>query len=237
MRRSIVLLLLGLGACQEAATSRDGGDSGVADGALPPRDSAPPGPIRCPLPTGCDVVEQTCGDGMGCYFVEGAAAQCLFAGGAGEGLQCSAVDDCAPGSTCLLDAAGAGRCHRYCCPEAGGCAAGAECARVAGVSFGICTPGRDCTPAPQAGCGDTSACYPVSATGNVACFERGTLTEGAACSSVSDCLPGLGCLSRNEGPSLCIRLCDPVAGAGCPANLRCARLGESRVAVCEPTSG
>ena len=68
--------------------------------------------------------------------------------------------------------------------------------------------------APQCGCPGGQACYPSGTTR--VCAVAGTRPEGSACTGVSDCAAGLGCVGFTPTVSMCSRICatDTDCGAG-----------------------
>lgn len=76
-------------------------------------------------------------------------------------------------------------------------------------------------------CADTERCENMSASDlEIPCCvtgARGTADAGVACTNENDCASGL-CISYNEGPFLCSRVC--ASDAECPpAAARCSAIG------------
>ncbi len=185
-----------------------GHDSGLApgtDAGSPPpdagrivRDSGPQpvdsGPIGCTGDTDCD-------DGLVCNGIE----------------RCQA-GTCAPGTMPICDD-GIACTHDRCLEPSSGTAP--MCDAVPDDS--LCPSGQSCgatgcsstcgeSPcrliSPQCGCGAGQACYLSGTTRG--CAAAGTTAEGASCSGVADCSPGLTCLNvARSGTSVsqCGRFC------------------------------
>lgn len=189
----------------------------------------------------CDPVQQACGPGQKCTFVDDGrrsgtvATRCISVTGQGsagdncarEQAEAIGRDDCGPGLLCFnLGDATTQRCQRY-CAGAGDCASGTACVQflssiLLSQPLGLCAPtctlfGNDC-PAGQ----DCSTIgYEASSTlpRNRAplCRPTGTAQVGESCQT-SLCAPGLMCNPTGGSTPTCAVLCDaqhPCAAGTC----------------------
>jgi hypothetical protein len=263
------------GRAMEAATS--GGEASASDlptdvaaagdgsrDALCPPPDAPRGPYQgCMGPTSndggppaeCDLVCQTgCRCDQRCTMQGHATCRPLPTSTIPFGEACNKLlDQCQPGSVCLLDLGShlecGSHCHRYCWRDED-CGGNARCSvhlgdPSKGATLGFCSPPLDdCMPWGAARCAradrpaDLYGCYPVSAAlpDITMCACAGTYPLNSPCADGRDCQPGAECVAV-DGPGFCRRLCVPGATlavmGSCPSPLVCERLpGSTRFGYC-----
>jgi hypothetical protein len=224
-----------------AASDGRAPDASPSDGAVDAQ-SAPD--VEAPLPGGeCDLIDQNCAEGEGCYpDPSGAAGRCEPRGVASLGQPCEARSDCRPGLLCDLPPMGPGVCRSLCCPgAAGGCLGSSACVGLVDRDYGLCIAGANCSPFATMGadggaiaCPSGQACYVVSADGRVACLAEGRRARNESCDRVDACAPGLSCLRVNAMAPRCVSMCNAVDGRGCSAGEVCRALASGSSAVCEP---
>lgn len=209
----------------------------VVPGAQPPPEDVNDGGVR-PDSLGdsrsvCEPTSPgTCGGGrtcfVGCFGSEGAAL-CTMGGTRKAGEGCTTNADCEPGTQCLGFGCGS-MCARHCRGDAD--CAGGRCNRALpcmGQATGFQTCSQTCDPRGNArtGCAPELACL-FFAGDLVTCECPGsgrTAEEGAACTGVADCRPGLICVGASAGSTA--RVCRPVcklSDGDCPAGRTCAPL-------------
>lgn len=160
---------------------------------------------------GCDVIDQDCGPGMGCHPLGGGVA-CVFAGPSGQDDPCAFAGDCAAGLTCLSE-----RCRPLCDPSLGPLQDGSCLARCPfGVSEIVANVAGICL---QPSCAfDASICLEGEScyfAGDFFCAPAGTRGEGATCSLLNDCEPGLACIGIGGAANVCMEMCDGSGLPGC----------------------
>jgi hypothetical protein len=164
-------------------------------------------------PPACNVFEQDCGAGMGCYL-DG----CLEAGEGAKGSECSAPNECKPGLLCVSS-----KCNEICNPKTGGpdpkChlkCPGTQASIQGEDDVGICSEGEDKVPCDLLlqDCEKAyEACY-FSYDGP-GCDSNGSNALGSSCEQDNDCVPGTVCYA-----SQCMRICKPSVGGQGP-HLEC----------------
>ena len=196
-----------------------GGTGGACANAIAPLCS-PMGAVSIP----CDPVCQTgCSCGLRCNLA-GDVAKCVAQSGMkGPGDPCTPdSNECAPGSTCRLEACGAnlGRCYRMCRGDAD-CGVSMVCgidlhnvaaanAQVKGCNLG--EPAPSCDPTLEGGCGAPElGCYLTNH--QITCECPGAMPAGSPCHLSSECARGLTCASVS-GSLACTPVCK--AGTTCP---------------------
>lgn len=246
----LFMALAGLAGCGGGDPPRT--DAGV-DATTPPVDGATPDApgsdgggvdaqmpgMGCRIGTGCDVLEQTCMMGQGCYYTNamGDMTACAATEGRVEGAACEFVNECGAGLACAN-----GTCARYCC-AATDCEGGETCERLTADGsnpLGYCRAPDMCDPPAGTGCPDGQACYYdlMLRDGTTHCEAAGTRTEGQSCGGMDGlCGPGLGCLSTDMGmTATCLRWCRTDAmPTTCGMGTRCQAIGAMvPYGVCTP---
>ncbi len=204
-------------------------------------------PDKCPVtpPPVCDVfLSCGCNPGMKCTSAQ-MGLGCMNAGSNQNGQSCASDTDCAPGTVCLLYG-GMTTCHQF-CDDLHACVSSVEACYV-GVNdrsvppmvvATVCGPtcsllDQDCKIAGQA-CYPSPDVYPVAEMGT--CRPTGTLLQGDACTSSSNCSPGYLCVKPSGSTtSICAKMCDRQDGApGCGGNTSCVALsGSTQTGLCLP---
>ncbi|HYQ16170.1 MAG TPA: hypothetical protein VEQ58_10445, partial [Polyangiaceae bacterium] len=176
------------------------------------------------VPTTCDVLEQDCGAGDGCY--EPSAPYCRKSGGIKVGEACRGWDnaECEPGAVCSLGFAGGSFCARYCdaldatsakscdllCPNLFSLDDDVSDMELGGAHcFGGI--GDQCNPlAPD--CNGDQACFGYDPP---LCQTAGTTPAHGECDGLdSTCAPGSTCVGIQGSDKLyCQPYCDPASGA------------------------
>lgn len=146
-----------------------------------------------------------------------------------EDSQYSGIDNCAPGSVCLVQDAGGtnGICAPLCNPNGGTCTDPTQnCFALSQGFVGLCVP--SCDPLLQ-DCPRNNGCY-VSSDGAVAgCAPDASEAGGAAdqaCTDVNDCNPGLACVEADAfglacaAEQCCAPICDP-SSPNCQGGASC----------------
>ncbi|MFW6051482.1 MAG: hypothetical protein ACODAU_09925 [Myxococcota bacterium] len=233
---SCSVLAVGLGLAGCGGSDGSSGDAGVDAGA--------PEPAVCPSGE-CNLVDQDCGEGLGCYFAETGdggdpspvCAPTPDQDGA-EGDPCMDANDCQEGLLCIGPTGMAGTCRTVCCiGEDGGCTGDESCLIPVAApgpgdtGVGACAVGDACDLLEQ-DCGEGEGCYPSVQPGVTVCIAGGELQEGAPCDFANDCAPGLAC---TEGE--CTKLCDRTDDSGCTISSQdCVTLVgfDAPVGVCDP---
>jgi len=163
---------------------------------------------------GCDLVEQDCSIGRGCFLLS-TGKQCLWAGRGQAGDSCEHANQCAVGLTCM---------GSTCLPF---CDARAEPAQPSLACSGHCPGGIVNVPGAQEDeparvcvlencakdasiCNEGEACYWI---GTFLCAEQGEGPPGTPCTQARDCAAGTSCLGH-EGNFACHTLC---GGNGMPS--------------------
>ena len=92
--------------------------------------------------SGCDLLRQECGGGLGCYPTGDGRAACRVAGGLPENADCVQHEDCLPDLLCASGFVGTGlQCLRRCDPRNGaGCPGMRGCRPYSGSAVGTCAP-------------------------------------------------------------------------------------------------
>lgn len=197
----------------------DGGSHAHPDGGL--ADMTRPGdmtpidgiPGCAPQDTPCDYICQNgCGPGKMCVpGGSGSSNYCLKAGTATVGQSC-AIALCAAGNLCLLtNESGTNQLCYKLCRQDGDCPGGGTCTPLASDrTVSTCSePLVDCDPVENTGCGEGTACFPVTADGRTGCVAPGSVGPGGTCDGVYACQAGYACISFNgSSTSTCHKLCD-----------------------------
>lgn len=216
----------GGGSGPDRAGGSDGGIS-RSDSGAGPRDGAPEdargdavligdrdsgrGDGTCTTATDCD-------DGLECNGVERCVAGRCEAGTA------IACDDGVPCTRDLCDEARGAVCTFS--PDDAMCGGGMSCDPVRGCVSG-CVESPCRLVSPQCGCPSGQGCYLDGSLARV-CATAGAAAEGATCTGITSCAPGLLCtdISATTTPTnVCLRFCAtdsdcPGAGSLCVIDLR-----------------
>lgn len=183
----------------------------------------------------CDPFEGGCPTGQRCTVLANLVFDCVPAGEAGPGDDCS-VGECQPGLVCFYSE-GKAKCVPF-CRSANDCTA-VDDHCVYPWSFteiGYCRAG--CDPVLQEGCKPQEGCYfSDPEVGSTLCFDAGTLDEGADCSNFTVlCKPGLDCILQpgsNPYEYYCRAWCD--SAHPCPEGSVCTTtLASPVMPVCLP---
>ncbi|MEM7158238.1 MAG: hypothetical protein AAF799_35690 [Myxococcota bacterium] len=187
----------------------------------------------------CDPLLQNCPEGEGCYPIEGGATTCASSSGVGPGNPCLFINECAPGLMCVAPTAvpgcegtEGGCCTSFCDttdpdPD-GSCGPGLVCSAFGEPgsdieSTGVCTLApfvEECDVLLQ-NCPAGEACY-ATENGILCAPTQGAGTEGAACSFINECAPGLACgdngtcnpyCEQNSDCNVFAQTCQPVLDA------------------------
>lgn len=170
-------------------------------------------------PSECDVLEQDCSDGMGCYDPD--QPVCLGSGGLAIGETCNNNDECRPGAGCTFGSGSSFLCAPYCDPTeestskvaCSSLCPGAFATFVDSDTFantvGICMAGSgsgSCDPLEQ-DCEEGRGCYGREQT---ACQIAGDTAPGESCFPMGAvCEPGTECIGIQGEDSYCQPYCDP----------------------------
>jgi len=225
---SASLLLLLMAACSEPPAGVTGE---VVDS----------GPTPDAAESVCDVLEQSCPPGEGCYW---AGAPGVFVCDDTLGLPryhpCQTSDQCAPGDGCHLDDFFSFYCTGYCdyANNGGGsdprCEEHELCAGPFDGDVGICLGICD---ALDSDCPDGLGCYHILEAADICLPVTGAGEKGDACVRNNDCAPGLGCDESGE-TSVCAVYCDhesnpEAADPRCEKGEVCGALGDDeRIGAC-----
>lgn len=164
-----------------------------------------------------------CEAGLACYASSAGTTACAVPGPGALLDPCGTSADCGRGLACrAIEADPEPRCRRVCATDVD-CPLG----RCIGTGNDRWCEGSACDPETPESCPPDRACRwsEVSAlTGarTLDCLPFGSLADGAACASASDCVPGLACLG-GTGDRRCTRLCDDASD--CSAH-DCAHVGD-----------
>jgi hypothetical protein len=180
------------------------------------------------VPLDCDVMEQGCGAGFGCY--DPTKPYCRKSLGLPAGSPCTGWDnaECEPGADCVgAFVSGVATCTRYCDPQNPTSAKSCDLL-CPGASLEIyatstelagaqCLPGAggECDPlAPKCDAGQTCQGFEPAA-----CTAVGTTAIGAPCDFFNgSCVAGATCIGVQGADQLfCQPYCDPVALTGANA--------------------
>jgi hypothetical protein len=156
---------------------------------------------------GCDLLEQDCNLGQGCFLLS-TGKQCLWAGRGFVGEPCTYPNQCMAGLTCMGSS-----CVPFCDSREDAKDASIACMdRCPGGLFPV--PGADegeparlcvlerCIEDPSV-CGEDEGCYWL---GGFLCAPAGTGAHGTECTQASDCARGTSCLGH-EDKFTCHTLC------------------------------
>jgi hypothetical protein len=138
-----------------------------------------------------------------------------------EGYFGSCIDDCATGSFCLdIDDDGAGVCLAFCRGDAANPVCGPnESCLIYFAGLPLCF--RKCDPLLQ-NCGESEGCYPDEATaggtGFICLPQVGLATLGETCWLLSNCEPGLICVTPDFLPDCggVVGCCSPICDLSAP---------------------
>lgn len=266
---ALILALTALAGCSDddgGSTPRDSGTGGI-DANLPATDSGPApdggatgtdaGPGGACPSGACDLLDNGCASGEGCYFLSpsaGAAAEpiCQPTGTGTSGTSCADYRDCGPGYFCLSPSGGgAGQCVHYCCDnDDSGCPSGERCAvQLSGVGgaptgVGYCRGTDNCNLVTQTGCPSGQGCYLTSRAATddsrLCIASNGNVAIGGACEGANDCAPGGQCFAYPTPTSArtCHEFCDPMATTStCESSEMCLSLGVTvlpNAGICVP---
>jgi hypothetical protein len=201
----------------------------------------------------CDPVCQTgCGCKERCTFEQtGVTCKAQTGTFVNVGGICRAdMDQCRPGSICVLEAtpACAAHCYRF-CRSTSDCPGGARCEEQllkddrTPSGLMICSPPFvACNPWGRAACGSADrpspafGCYVVAANPNeTVCECAGTIPEGGACNGEHQCAPGFECAVTAATTMACLRVCSlaNLTMGPCPTGQLCTTYkGSTRFGVC-----
>jgi len=215
------------GAIGEDAGGTDGGGTDAAgdDGGGGEEDGGPVS-MPCTAMGDCDPFDPTaCPDGEACHpNPSGTECAELTARTVGEGEECSARADCAPGLLCL-DFGDGFSCNRM-CPEGsiGFCGEDKGCFGTIGdAGVRICRPipepcdiyAQDC-PDPDDTC--TFTRDPETDEPYTGCRPAGEQGHGEPCGGDDgSCDRGLVCIRGGDGSTSCHHVCDPDGEPDCTA--------------------
>jgi hypothetical protein len=229
---SVLAALLGTVGCGAEQPSSDAGpvDAASSEDAA---DANEPFVLGCES-AACSLTTNGCDAGNACYYLPSRVnappqPRCRAAGDNAAGSICNDQEQCAPGLGCDPT----NRCRQYCCApgERTGCPANEACllefrdSNDQSLGVGICQQCDASDPITSVGCGANEACYPAGNDGScVLCAPpRTNGRPGSACSTSSDCRPGLGC--RQTNPPQCATFCSVQASSGCGTGEACTAVG------------
>lgn len=213
---SLVLVVVLVSACSEPPAdvigqTADGGAGGDADADAAARS--------------CDVLEQSCPVGEGCYWGGAPGAfVCAESLGLPRYHPCQTSDQCSTGDGCHLDDFFSFYCIGYCDYAANGGGADPRCEQHelcagpfdgdVGVCLGICD-------ALDSDCPEGLGCYHILEAADLCLPTVGEGETGDECVRNNDCAPGHGCVDVDEVTSVCAVYCDHEANPE-GADPRCA---------------
>jgi hypothetical protein len=244
------------GTTNDVRTNPNDGGTNPNDGGTNPNDSG--GPVNCGSGMGpCNPVTNAgCQAGEACVraMTSGGqvTTQCVTAGTAGFGGDCTQPTDCREGFVCLST----GKCHKLCCgagddstcrDTAGGGLPNATCSiqisDQGGGATGLfaCQLPTRCDPFAQDCPTATDNCQYTRADGTTQCVPSGTATDGMTCNSTTPCAQGFLCIGSGASGT-CRKYCNPMApgdaGAArtCPSGFQCGGVSQlpNNFGVCVP---
>jgi hypothetical protein len=202
------------------------------DAGAPGADGGPDGAMSCDpnMPASCNggTCFLDCAPQSGTFV-----PMCTMAGPAKQGELCTKNEDCEPGTQCLKFACANGTavstCLRFCNDNSqcasGSCSTPIPCGS-AQTGYTACAQACDPVGEAKSGCANGLNCFVFEhETPDCDCIDaKRTKSDGMACSTNDECLPGLICVSMIGSAQACHPLCRLSAPGTCAAGTTCTQL-------------